>query len=303
MFASTRLSKDEHKSTTSTKGTEGKIDVAAIRANGAKYGKRLLKILTKMDPVLFGPRYVGKKQRSYSGLCQKKKQRPIPITENEYNELMKIPELKQSITRIQNQTFSDQKICLFCADKTFNFLNYHHFPNQKCIVRCTSKSSNKTQYEYCTNELNTDNKVVITNKYENQTITLYNVLISKGRKCKLPEELKNILSNYILIKLEEDKRIDQYCMTNYNKHAFILQREIVNTQQITVCDKYSILTDYSNEFDYVLVLKSESDQNYFLFINEGNNKPLILSEHQEILNFFISHLKQTNDNNNLVRYI
>ena len=57
------------------------IDVAAIRANGAKYGKRLLKILTKMDPVLFGPRYVGKKQRSYSGLCQKNKQRPIPITE------------------------------------------------------------------------------------------------------------------------------------------------------------------------------------------------------------------------------
>ena len=111
--------KDDHKSTTSTK-TDGKIDVAAIRANGAKYGKRLLKILTKMDPVLFGPRYVGKKQRSYSGLCHKKKQRPIPITENEYNELMKIPELKQSITRIQNQTFSDQKICLFCADKTFN---------------------------------------------------------------------------------------------------------------------------------------------------------------------------------------
>ena len=170
-------------------------------------------------------------------------------------------------------------------------------------MRCTSKSSNKTQYEYCTNELNADNRVIITNKYENQTITLYNALISKGRKCKLPEELKNILSNYILIKLEEDRRIDQYCMTNYNKHAFILQREIDNTQQIAVCDKYSILTDYSNEFDYVLVLKSESDQNYFLFINEGNNKPLVLSEHQEILNFFISHLKQTNDNNNLVRYI
>lgn len=47
-----------------------------------------------MNPVLFGQQYVGKKQRPNSGLYQTRIQRSIPITENEYNEIMKITELK-----------------------------------------------------------------------------------------------------------------------------------------------------------------------------------------------------------------
>ena len=81
-------------STSSTKGRDVKNDVVTIWSNGTKYLKMLLKIITKMNPVLFGQQYVGKKQRPNSGLYQTRIQRSIPITENEYNEIMKITELK-----------------------------------------------------------------------------------------------------------------------------------------------------------------------------------------------------------------
>lgn len=281
------------------------VKLENIRKMAAKYDKKLLKLLTRIDPTLFGPRYIGTKNRSYSGLCQKKEQRPIPLTEHEYNELRKNPELHESLTRLQNQTYQDQHLCLFCADKVYKFLNYHHFPNQKCIVRCTSKGSNKTQYEYCSKDLGAENPVNIQNRYENQTITLYNALITKGRKCRIPEEIKDVLTNYILAKLNIPYgRIDSYCMDIWGKHAFIIQRHMDKSGDIWVCRKYNIKTDYTNEFDYVLILESEGDQSYFAFITEGNNpKPLVFSENEEIKEFFITHVKQTNDNNDFFRHL
>lgn len=281
------------------------VKLESIRKMAAKYDKKLLKLLTRIDPTLFGPRYIGTKNRSYSGLCQKKEQRPIPLTEHEYNELRKNPELHESLAKVQNQTYPDQSLCLFCADKVYKFLNYHHFPNQKCIVRCTSKGSNKTQYEYCSKDLGAENPVKIQNRYENQTITLYNALITKGRKCRVPEEIKDVLTNYILAKLVIPYgRIDSYCMDTWGKHAFIIQRHMDKSGDIWVCRKYNIKTDYSNEFDYVLILESEGDQSYFVFLTEGNNpKPLVFSDNEEIKEFFITHVKQTNDNNDFFRHL
>ena len=37
-----------------------------------------------LDPILFGKRKVGNKTINYSGLCQKYKQRVVPIAEEEY---------------------------------------------------------------------------------------------------------------------------------------------------------------------------------------------------------------------------
>lgn len=284
---------------------EGKVDVNAIRKMALKYDKKLLKLLTRIDPTLFGPRYIGTKNRSYSGLCQKREQRPIPITEHEYEELMKDPSLRQSLTKLQNQTYPEQTICLFCADKEYKFLNYHHFPNQTCIVRCTSKSSNKTQYEHCVKSLNAQNRIDIQNRYENQTITLYNTLITRGRKCRVPDEIKDVLTSYVLIKLNVNHgRIDSYCMETWAKHAFIIQREMTRHGDMFVCDRYRIKTDYSTDFDYVLILESEGDDSYFAFITEGNNpKPLMFSQNDDIREFFVTHVKQTNDNNDFLRFL
>ena len=221
------------------------LNEEAIRKKSTKFGKNLLKILEKMDPRLFGPRKVGKGTRSFSGLCQKQKQRVVPITKDEYDYLQKI--VPESVANLQNQSYPDQRIYLFCPYKKYPFLNYHTFPHQLCIVRCTTKSSNRTQYNFCAKGLGAEHVADIKNKYENQTITLYNPLITKGRKCKLPDEWKLILVNYVLIKLNLNSSVMQYCREEFDKTAFIIKRDATH-------NRYLILTEYNASEDYVLVI-------------------------------------------------
>lgn len=302
-----KKSKTKIKSSDIIDAINKKLDINGIRASAMKHNKQLLKTLTKIDPVLFGPRIIGKKSRSYSGLCQKKEQRPVPITEIEYDALMNYHDdtIKQSIAKLQNQTYPNQKLCLFCPDKEYYFMNYHYFPNQKCIVRCTAKTSNKTQYDFCTKALGTEHPITISNKYENQTVTLYNALISDGRKCKLPEELRTLLPNYILLKIiPEFDNITQIVMERYGKQPFIIRREIVPKGDIFICTHYSVLSEYNSEYEYILTLQSESDRGYFILVTEGAKpQPFILSEHPEIRDFIVSHIRVNNDNNNFIRYI
>lgn len=294
MLASfSKLNKTQHNEAITHASTELNID--AIRKHSSKYGKNLLKILEKMDPRLFGPRKVGKKSRSFSGLCQKPKQRSVPITLEEYEYLRSI--VPDSVADLRNQTYPEQRIYLFCPNKTFSFLNYHTFPNQLCIVRCTTKPSNKTQYNYCASSLGARHVSNIQNKYENQTITLYNALITKGRKCKVPEELKSILTSYILHKLDiPANNIYRYCETKYGKHPFIIRRN-------PILSIYSILTEYNDESDYVLVLQSELNEDYFIFLNEEDGEPLIFSENEEIKKFFINMVKKTNSQYNFFNFL
>lgn len=270
------------------------LNIESIRKNSSRYGKKLLKILEKIDPRLFGPRKVGKKTRSFSGLCQKAKQRAVPITMNEYEYLRTI--VPDSVVNLRNQTYPEQRLYLFCPYKKFSFLNYHFFPNQLCIIRCTTKPSNKTQYNYCASSLDAEYSSNIQNRYENQTITLYNPLITKGRKCKLPEELNNILVDYILLKLNITESIYKYCLTTYDKKPFIIKRD--SNQQI-----YSILTEYNEEFDYVLILQSELNEDYFIFLNINNGEPLIFSKFEEIKKFFINNVSKTNSQYNFFNFL
>lgn len=271
-----------------------KLELETLRKNAMKYNKNLLKILTKIDPALFGSRKVGKNVRSFSGLCQKPKQRAVPITVDEYEYLKTV--VPDSVTNLRNQTFPEQRLYLFCPYKKYGFLNYHHFPNQLCIVRCTTKPSNKTQYNYCVNALGAEHSSIIQNKYENQTITLYNPLITKGRKCRLPEELKFILVDYILLKLNINVSLTKYCLNIYDKYPFIIRRDPNNS-------KYLILSEYNDELDYILILQSELNDDYFIFQSEVNNKPLIFSENEEIKKFFIDNIRKTNSQYNFFNYL
>ena len=270
------------------------MTIESIRTKCSKYGKNLLKILEKTDPRLFGPRVIGKSPRSYSGLCQKHKQRAVPITKEEYEFLHdKVP---NSVVNIRNQTYQDQRIYLFCPYKKYSFLNYHVFPNQLCIIRCTTKSSNKTQYNYCANALDAEHVVDIQNKYENQTITLYNPLITKGRKCRLPDELKDTLVNFILLKVNVLSSIYRYCLSVYDKHPFIIRRD-PNER------RYLVLSEYNETLDYVLIIQSEMNDDYFIVLNEDTMKPLIFSENDEIKKFFISCVKKTESQYNFFNFI
>ena len=271
-----------------------KMDIEAIRKKSTKYGKNLLKLLEKIDPRLFGPRKIGKGIRSFSGLCQKQKQRVVPITKEEYDYLHQI--VPNSVANLANQSYEHQRVYLFCPYKKYPFLNYHTFPRQLCIVRCTTKSSNKTQYNFCARDLGAEHIADINNKYENQTITLYNPLITKGRRCKLPDEFKMILVNFVLIKLNIDSNIMKFCKEEYDKVAFIIKRDAMN-------NRYLILTEYNAENDYVLIIQDEVEDEYFLVIDEKTNKPLVFSECPELMKFFIENIRKTNDQYNFFNYL
>lgn len=270
------------------------MDIESIRKNCSKYGKNLLKLLEKMDPRLFGPRKVGKGSRSFSGLCQKQKQRVVPITKDEYEYLYNI--VPNSVANIQNQSYPEQRIYLFCADKKYPFLNYHIFPHQLCIIRCTTKQSNKTQYNFCAKSLNAEHLADIQNKYENQTITLYNPLITKGRKCKLPDEFKMILVDYVLIKLNIEESIYKFCMDNYNKQPFIIERDPVNS-------RYLLLVEYNANVDYVLIIQAEMNGGIFMVINEKTNEPLVFSKSPEIMKFFVENIRKTSNQYNFFNFL
>jgi hypothetical protein len=259
--------------------------IQSVRNMGKKYKKNLLKLLIKIDPTLFGTRKVKKYKRAYSVLCQKYKQRPIPITEAEYNIINE--ELPMSVANLKNQTYNNQRVFLFCPWEKYPFMNYHRFQNQLCIVRCTTKSSNKSQYTFCVNELNAKNNVEIMNKYENQTITLYNPLLTKGRKCKLPEELKYVILQCNLLKLNIQMSIEQYCLETYNKDPFIIKRD--ETLEI-----YKILTDYHTAKEYILILQSEINDDYFVFLNETTNKVLTLNDVPYFASFLFRNISKSN---------
>ena len=293
-FKKLKLSDTSAISSSTSISLSEKMDIKEIRKNSMKYGKNLLKVLEKIDPHLFGPRKINRGVRSFSGLCQKQKQRVVPITKEEYEYLHKI--VPMSVANLANQTYEQQRVYLFCPYEKYPFLNYHSFPHQLCIVRCTTKSSNRTQYNFCANSLGAEHINEINNRYENQTITLYNPLITKGRKCKLPEEFGSILVNFVLIKLNIDSNVIKYCKDEYDKAAFIIKRD--NTH-----GRYLILTEYNKDNDYVLIICDEIPDEYFIVIDEKTSRPLVFSEFPELKKFFIDNIRKTDEQYNFFNFL
>lgn len=273
---------------------EGENDIDAIRKRGKKMGKHLLNVLKEQDPTLFGERTVKGKKRQYSGLCQKVEQRVIPVSEQEYEMIRK--EFPQSVANIQNQTYKDRRLYIFCPFEEFSFLNYHHFAGQMCIPRCTTKSSNKSQYEHCAMSLSSEGVTVIKNKYENQTITLYNPLISKGRKCKVPDELKLMFPEYILQKINLRIGIAQHCLNLYDAFPFIIQRSPDDST-------YIIKSGIPENVDSVLILQEEVNGEYFVLLHEFKSTPILFSQNEFIAKFFKSQIKKSEIQLKFIDYI
>lgn len=260
--------------------------------------KTNLKQLLAKDPVLFAPRTVDKKPRSYSALCQKQEQRPVLLNQQEYNIIREI--LPESVCDLQNQTFDNQRNYLFCPFEDFKFLNYHHFNGQKCIVRCTTKLSNQTQYNQCANELGAYTKSQFTNKYENNSIIFYNEYLSESRKCYPPTEFKKVLMDYILFSPTlRNEHITQYCARIYNTTPFVIKRDSINKF-------YYILSNF-NERDYnksMLCIQTENNPDkYMIFINVKDNKPLILNDKPELRDFFKSYFKNNTIHQNYIKFV
>lgn len=239
--------------------------------------KELLNKLLSIDPITFGSREKNNKKKPYSGLAQKKEQRVVPISLEEYEYLNN--ELPESVINIKNQHNPEQRLCLFCPFKEFSTINFHYMNGQLCVPKCTTKSSNKSQYLFCSKQLDNLNLIKFENRFENKTIIHYNPLLTPGRKCKPPPEFNNVLIDYVLYKIKTTKNIVKYCLDNYKAHPFIIKRDEINSN-------YEILMEYNDNIDYVLVIQSEGDDMYFVFLNEHEFKPLLFSQNPEIKSFF-----------------
>ena len=255
--------------------------------------KALLKMLEDVDHRTFGPRYVKGKIRPYSGLSQKANQRVVPISLQEYEIVKK--DRPESVANIENQT-TGARLCLFCPHKLAPYINFHYSPGEICIPKCTLKQSNRQQYALCAEQLNFEDRLEFDTTYENQTIVLYNPLISAGRKCRPPEEFTTLLSGYVLIKVDTDD-IFEYTLEHYDIQPYVIQRNTFN-------QFYTIYTEYDYESDYCLAFKSELDNSYMITVDEGSGKLLRFSGNKYIETFFKNNaIKGNTSKNNLFNHI
>lgn len=237
--------------------------------------KKGIKKLNEIDPILFGTRLVNNNDiRPYSALAQKKEQRVVSITKQEYDTIYK--QYPEYVINIKNQSQTTQRLYLFCPWTKYPYLNFHHYHNQLCIPKCTTAINKKTQYLYCSNQLNAKG---YKNNFSNETskmVVYYSPLLLIGRKCFPPDELTNICENFLLTKLPTNIDVYKYC-----NHPCIIQRDNVNKQYIlhTELDK--------NVNDYTLIIQSELDNGYYAVIDE-ENKPYIINDYKHFYDFLLS---------------
>ena len=132
---------------------------------------------------------------------------------------------------------------------------------------------------------------------ENQSITNYNPIITRGRKCRLPDELILALPRYICYKPNIDfTDIDAYIQDTYHKLPFVICRNLRK-------ETYEIWSDYTLDHDYVLVLFAETTRNDCFIVMRENGLPLTFSENPSVKSFFASMTKKTTPQLRFFEYI
>ena len=256
--------------------------------------KKGIKKLNEIDPVLFGTRLVNSTDiRPYSALAQKKEQRVVAITKQEYDIIYNYQ--PDYTINIKNQSQPTQRLYLFCPWSKYPYLNFHHYHNQLCIPKCTTGINKKTQYLYCSNQLDAKG---YKNNFSNETskmIVYYSPLLMAGRKCFPPDELTNICENYLLYKLPITTDVYDYVKQHYKAQPCIIQRDNLNKQ-------YILHTELSKGVNYALVIQSELDNGYYIVIDD-ENKPYIVNDNKYFNSFLMSNQIDKNIGYTLFDYI
>ena len=244
--------------------------------------KQNLKRLSSEDPELFAPRTVSKNPRAYSALCQIKEQRPSIITESEYHLIH--AKYHDSTFNIANQSNDKQRLYMVCPYEGFRFANYHHFNNQKCIVRCTTKMSNPGQYTQCAIDLDAEYISGTKLTHQSAAIVKYNENLAVNRKCYLPKELTNILPNIVCVRVDVICRPDELISVLrrfYKALPLIIRRN-------SELNRYEFLTEYdfNSDMDYILILEPESKPKYkYICVDIETNMPFYISKSKTFSEF------------------
>lgn len=235
--------------------------------------KQNLKELYGIDPILFGTRQLDSAQRAYSALCQDKEQRPSIITKNEYDLIKDI--VPDSVCRVDNQTYKDQSIHLYCPYETNPTINFKHYKQQKCIVKCTAKQTSIGQFNYCAEQLHADVSYnPATTKISKLKIKFTDSL-PYGRYCQLPKELLNVFPNCKFVNsisvVPENSTLASYLYTKYGCYPFIMQRNDATKE-------YIILSDFNDKKAYCLVVIPSLQSNYYYIMFSEKHTVLNISE-------------------------
>ena len=152
--------------------------------------KQYLQELRSLDPVTFGSRTINGKVKQYSGNAQNITSRVCAISEQQYELLSKHSDMADSILKMPNQADGDKMLYLLCPYAESPVINFHDFPNQNCIVKCTMKQSNPKQIETCAR------KMGITDGIVGASITPYSPDLQPGQLCMLPSELAQLFAKF-----------------------------------------------------------------------------------------------------------
>ena len=227
--------------------------------------KRNLENLTNVDPVLFSSRNVGEgKHKSYSAICAQDAQRPSILNRKEFEIISeKYPE---RVSDLKNQTYGN-RLYLCCSSNEYPYINYHYYANQPCIVRCTSKPSNRAQFDLCSNALSVRNS-----EHNNSKISM-NILdwtenLQNGRRCRLPDILRNIFPDCVCIPYFEI----------LNKYGTI-QNWYSSIFKINACSLRAVYDSEDSSMEFYI---RDINKNYIVFsIQIHNNHNLYFVVHEK----------------------
>lgn len=238
-----------------------------------------LKQLKDADPVMFNSRSINGRDNSYSQLVQRDVQRPSVVSQEDY--LIVKKDKPDSCLELENQT-THERIYLICPFQSNPYANFHDFPNQLCVPKCTVNFSNETQYNICDKQLGGENFKSVSNEFSSTTIIRFNASIDTGRRCLPPTELQNIFSKNYFLKLPNEEVIQAYVGQKYSLRSFIIER----------CNGYyNVLTEFVYPNEYALILREEGTNNHLILCDLDTRNPFIIRFNSDIS--FVQQLIKT----------
>lgn len=257
--------------------------------------KQNIKQLTNTDPILFGPRDLPNSTRSYSALCQDKKERPSIISENEYK-VIYAQDPKRAI-KLKNQTFN-KDLYLVCPYDDNSVINFHYYHNQKCIIKCAGKRNKMNQFIYCSKQLDVEDEAL--EKNDNTQSKIYNFTdnLFVGYLSYLPLEFINIIPNGLCINASEitNENIFKFIKINYESDFIIIEYDKDNSKINIVENTYNPKTSKY----VILFIKSPNKNNLYVVINE-NYTPINILNYPNLLD--IININRYNDNLEIIERI
>lgn len=158
-----------------------------------------IKRLQIEDPELFGTYIVDGKPLTYSRLVSHLYERPVLISEDEF-ELLKTNK-PNSVASLQNQTVKHAKTYLYCSNPEFSQINFRQL-GSRCYPKCTKKLRSNNQFNACSKILDVEVNFEV---LESTRTTEYNPELIPNMKCNLPSALKTIFPKSVCVCVSMDK--------------------------------------------------------------------------------------------------